>query len=444
MRLCRTLAFACLLLLPFPATAQTPAAPPVDGVTRLVVAIEKATELGDAEALRAMVTAGVRPAQLSEFVQSLTFPRPTRSAVKERDRAPTPDGKLRLLVETFTERDGEGRVCSWRLDVQPRGSIDGPWAIAAIERLTIVNGLFKLALDQAAEYDVHNLVISAPDLTLTLPSGTAFVSKTPEGPTAMVLLGRGRVAFSPAPESERGQLRIFSGSEVLKTDFDTVFIRLNPSLYTRTIASSALKPRPTDAGHLRRATQVFDTYVSKSFQIDLNDLSTTRWSLIPSSEDFVAEIATGRYGALTYARASAEPEDISFFDRRRHRNIAVYTSAARRSSGGRFFTEDDRVDYDILHYDVTTSFAPERSWIDGTAKLRLRARTSYFSTLTVRLAEPLVVRSVTSAQFGRLLHLRIVGQNNVLIGFPATVVGGADVDIEITYGGRLPPQSVEL
>jgi len=27
----------------------------------------------------------------------------------------------------------------------------------------------------------------------------------------------------------------------------------------------------------------FDTFVTKSFQIDLNDLSTTRWSLIPSS-----------------------------------------------------------------------------------------------------------------------------------------------------------------
>ena len=440
----RALAFAWLLLWSLPAMAQPPAAaPPVDGVTRLVAAIEKATEAGDAEALRAMAMPGVKTAQLSEFVQSLTFPRATRFAVKERDRAPTPDGKLRLLLETFTERDGEGRVSSWRVDVEPHGAIEGPWGISSIERLTIVSGLFKLGLEAATEYEVHNLVVSAPDLTLTLPSGTAFIARTPDGPTAMVLLGRGRAEFAPSPESERGQLRIFSGAEVLKTDFDAVFVRLNPAIYTRTIAAASLKARPVDAGHLRRATQLFDTYITKSFQIDLNDLSTMRWSLIPSAEDFVAEIVTNRYGPLTYARASAEPEDISFFDRRRHRNISVYTSTARRSTGGRFFSEDDRVDYDITHYEVNTSFAPERSWIDGTAKLRLRARSSYFSTLTVRLAEPLVVRSVTSPQFGRLLHLRVVGQNNVLIGFPATVIGGTDVDIEITYGGRLPPQSVD-
>ena len=65
------------------------------------------------------------------------------------------------------------------------------------------------------------------------------------------------------------------------------------------------------------------------------------------------------------------------------------------------------------------AFAPDRLWIDGTARLAIHTRSSYFSTLTLRLADSLVVRSVTSPQFGRLLHLRVVGQNNVLVGFPA-------------------------
>jgi aminopeptidase N len=187
---------------------------------------------------------------------------------------------------------------------------------------------------------------------------------------------------------------------------------------------------------------VFDTFLPKSYQIDLNDLSTAHWSLVPSTEDFVAEIVTGRYGALTYARSGAEPEDISFFDRRRHRNIAVYSSSQKAGGHPAFFSEDDKRDYDITNYDIDASFAPDRSWVDGTAHLTLRAR-SFFSTLTVRLAESLVVRNVSSPQFGRLLHLRIVGQNNVLIGLPSTIVSGTDLDLVITYGGRLPPQGID-
>lgn len=105
----RLLACALVALLPSMAVAQQ-SAPPVepDAVTRLVLAIEKATEGGDAEALRALMAPGVRAAALSEFVQGLTFPKATQSAVKERDRAGTADGGVRLLIETFTDRSGEG------------------------------------------------------------------------------------------------------------------------------------------------------------------------------------------------------------------------------------------------------------------------------------------------------------------------------------------------
>jgi len=285
-------------------------------------------------------------------------------------------------------------------------------------------------------------VISAPDLTLTVPSGSAFLSRTPDGTTAIVVLGRGRAEFAPKPEAERGQVRIFSGADALRADFDSLFVRLNPHAYARAVTTGAFSTRAVDQGHARRATQIFDAYVGKSFQIDLNDLSASRWSLLPNGEDFVAEIVTGRFGALTYARASNEPEDISFFDRRRHRNISVYASEAN-ASRGRFFSEDDGRDYDVLRYDLETSFAPDRSWVDGTARLTIRPRGGGISTLTLRLADALVVRSVTSPQLGRLLHLRVVGQNNVLIGFPATVVGSTDIDLAITYGGRLPPQGVD-
>jgi Peptidase family M1 domain len=437
-------AWAWVGLWPVMAVTAQPVRPAAQsgGVERLVNTIERAAEEGDDQAIRALARPDIQPSQLSEFVQSLTFPKVSHVTVKERDRAPLEGGRVRLLLETLTDRDAEGRVSTWRLDVEPAAGTE-PWKIAVVEKLSVISGLFRLALDATTEYEVTNLVISAPDLSITLPSGQAFLSKTPDGPTAMVLLGRGRMEFTPKVEAERGQVRIFSGADALKTDFDVVFVRVPPHEFGARVAAEALKPRAVDPGHLRRALQAFDTYLPKSFQLDLNDLSAARWSLTPSSNDFVAEIVTGRYGALTYARANSEPEDISFFDRRRHRNISVYPSETKLGTRGRFFSEDDKLEYDITRYEIDTALAPDRLWVDGTAKLSIRTRSSYFSTLTLRLADSLVVRSVTSPQFGRLLHLRVVGQNNVLVGFPAAVVADTDVDLVITYGGRLPPQGAD-
>jgi hypothetical protein len=437
-------ACACLSLWPLVAAAAQPAAEQgPGGIDRLVNTIERAIDAGDGKALRALARPDVPAVPLSEFVESLTVPKVSHSTLKERDRLLLGSGRVRLLLETLTDRDAEGRVSTWRLDVEPAASAATPWKIADVERLSVIGGLFRLALDTTTEYEVKDLVIRAPDLTLSLPSGQAFLAKTPEGPTAMVLLGRGRMEFSPKSDAERGQVRIFSGGAALKTDFDSVFVRVPPYEFGVRVASEALKARPVDPAHARRASQTLDTYLPKSFQLDLNDLSASRWSLTPSTNDFVAEIVTGRYGPLTYARANAEAEDISFFDRRRHRNIAIYPSDEKLATRGRFFSEDEKLDYDITRYEIDTSFAPERLWIDGTARLSIHTRSTHFATLTLRLADSLVVRSVTSPQFGRLLHLRVVGQNNVLVGFPATVVADTDIDLVITYGGRLPPQGVD-
>ena len=444
---------ACLLWLPSSATAgpaaiaaQEAASAPQgtqdDPVSRLVTAIEDAIRAGEGSTLCALARPEVNRVRLSEFALSMTQSKVTQVTLKERDRAGLVNGGQRLLLEILTVNGDEGRVWTWRIDAMP-GIPGDPWLISDVERLTVISGLFRLGLDTYTEWDVKNLVITAPDLTLTIPSGYAFAARVPEGPTALVVVGRGRVEFSPASEAERGQVRIFSGSDVLRTALDSVFVRFTPAEFAAHVTQSSLTPRPVDLSHMRRALQVYDTQLPRSFQIDLNDLSSSQWSLVPTFGDFVAEMATGKYGALTYARSTNEPEDISFFDRRRRRNIAVYTSSDRLSSRGRFFSEDERLDYDITHYDVDASFFPERLWLDGTAKLSIHTRSTLAATLTIRLADPLVVRSVTSPQFGRLLHLRVVGQNNVLVGLPGVVPEGTDFELVVTYGGRLPPQSVD-
>jgi Peptidase family M1 domain len=412
-----------------------------DGVTTLVYAIEQASRAGDATALQSLVRPGAQSGRIADFVQTLTSPRPSAVTVKERDRAALGGGQARLLLEILTVSGHEARVTSWRVDIAPAAGA-ATWTITDAERLTVINGLYRLALNTSVEYAVRDLVINAPDLTITIPSGYAFAASTPEGPTAYVVLGRGRAALAPAPEAERGQMRLFSGSDVFRSDITGVFVRVNPSEVASHITQKALAPQPADAGRARRATQVFNTYAPKSFALDLNDLSVEQWWLVPPGDDFVAEIETTRYGQLTYARANSEPEDISFFDRRHKRNIAVYASKEKLATRGPFFSEDDRLDYDVRNYDLDVAFAPEREWVDGVATLSIRTR-SYLSTLTLRLAEPLVVRSIVSKQYGRLLQIRVIGQSNVLVGFPGTVPPDADVDLVITYGGRLPPQGID-
>ena len=65
------------------------------------------------------------------------------------------------------------------------------------------------------------------------------------------------------------------------------------------------------------------------------------------------------------------------------------------------------------------------------------------SSITLKLAPSLVVASVSSPNFGRLLALRIAGQNNILVPLPSFVMEDTDLVIDVSYSGRLDPQQLD-
>src|SRR5262249_10292398 len=151
--------------------------------------------------------------------------------------------------------------------------------------------------------------------------------------------------------------------------------------------------------------------------VDLGDLSRDSWSLLPGGGDFIAEMHTRKYDVLTYARSSNEAEDITLFDRKKHRNIALYPSKQKLATHGRPYNEDDLVD----DYDIDVSSIPDRQWIEGRTRIFLKVRSYVLNNITLRLADSLVVQSIVSNELGRLFGVRIKNQNTIIINLPSTV-----------------------
>jgi hypothetical protein len=428
-----------LFLLALPALVPY-AAPQPDAVTALLARIEQAGREADVEAVLALAGGGV---DLEEFARELSQPSADRLVVAERDRMAVEGERVRVLLEIFVEEDIEARLLTWSLDLVPGATpLELPRIVGAI-RLTAITGLYRLALDTTREFAVHDLRLRAPDLSLDLSSGAAFIAEAGDGVTGVVLLGRGRMLFTPPDPAERTQVRIFSGRDALDAEFDAAFVRLRPSQFESLFPAGSLRPRAVNAQNARRALAVFDENVGRTLQIDLSDLSRDRWSLIPQGRDIIAEVRTRRHGLLTYTRTFSEAEDIALFDRRRRRTISTYASERKLETRGRFYSEDDLLDYDVLHYDVDVAFTPDRMLVEGTSRLKLKIRGRSASTVTLRLADTLHVRAVSSPEFGRLLHMRVVDQSVLIVNLPGTVVEGSEFWMAITYAGRVQPQTLD-
>ena len=429
-----------------PATAPTAAD---TGLAALYARLEQALVAGEPSQILASTSAAATNGdRLSAFAQSQAFARAVRAVIRERDRAPLEEAAegtaYRMLLEVFVEYEG-GRAAArtWSIDAT-RTPADGVWRLADAEALSSADGLNRLALNPNRQFRVRDLTVRAEDLKLTFPSGVAYVASTPDGETAMVVIGDGAMQFTPTPAMERTQLRIFSGETELRVPIGAAFLRYHPIDRDDHI-SGTLTEEPVSASNLRKAQSIFEEEIGKSFGIELADLSRERWSLVPPVGDFLTEVRTkGRFGTLTYVRSGGEAEDISLFQRARRRNVAVYTSAQHlKTRGSREFSEDDEADYDVSHYSIGATIDPDRQQIEGRTEMRLKVRATAVGTLTLKLAESLNVYGVAAEGMGRLLALRVRGQNSVLVNLPRTLVRGTTISLTITYGGRLPGASAD-
>ena len=434
----RVFLLALALVVPASANAQTLSAPN-DGISRILREIERVLTTGDARAYGALVAPGANTS--TEFHEEWLQDGVTRAVVQERLRAEVSGVAKGLAydvyVDVLAEFGRNARVGTWLIRVFRETSDATEWRIARLNILTTVRGLYRLSISTEKQYRIVNLALSAEDFELRVPSGVGFVAETDAGVTGIVILGRGEMTFSPTPTAEKGQVRIYSGSEVQTSSFDWVYLRAHPAEFDRRLDVTAFHAREVDARDLRRAEAVFQENLPLSFGIELADLSRDRWSVIPKYGDLVAEMNTSR-AHLTYMKSVNDAEDIRFIDRTRSRTIAIYPSKEKLATRGPFFNEDDQVDFNIVNYDIDASFDPRREWIDGKATLLLTARRDPISSLVLTLAEPLTVRSVTSTRHGYLMALRVSGQDDIIINLPEPLRPDELLDLEFVYGGRLP------
>ena len=448
----RALFFVCLLLTAWPAAGQAPAPAVQDGVASLLGRLEHALKAGGQDAYLQLLSQTADRTRGAQFAAQSLGRGGTRAVVRERDRGELegtlPGDGYQLLVEVFVENGARARLATWRLDVRRRGDVARgsaeEWGIADQQQLTSLTGLYRLSLNTTRQYAARDLLVNAEDLQLTLETGSVFVAEADGNATAVLLLGKGDMAFTPGPKVERGQVKMFAGAETLSSPFDSALVRMNPFDVEQRVNLKALTQRPVDPKELKRAEEVFRQEIGKSLNLDLGEFSPEIWSLLPNTGDFIAEVRTRRFDTLTYAKAGGEIEDISLFDRRNRHNISLYASKEHQTTYGQFFSEDEQSDYAVLNYNVDVAFNPARRAMDARAQISLvtRAR-SGTNNLTVRLADSLSVRSVYSNLFGRLLFVRVRNQNSLVLNLPSVVTSGVPMTLTIEYGGPIAPQQID-
>ncbi len=227
------------------AAHRQPPRPRPTGSATLLRRLEQAAAAGDRAAVLALGDPAISRPSFEDFATPLTSPRPTRLVVTRTRSRPARRGRSAPGRRSVLRARHRGTcLVPGGSTCRPGAAPADPWRIAAVSRLSIVTGLYRLSLNTATEYDIHDLVVRAPDLAIDMPVGRALRrrnARRSDGHRAA--RPRPHASSRPPDPPSAPRSASFRADDELAEDIDMAFLRFSPYEFESLFDKAALKPR---------------------------------------------------------------------------------------------------------------------------------------------------------------------------------------------------------
>jgi hypothetical protein len=154
-----------------------------------------------------------------------------------------------------------------------------------------VSQLYKIRLPAERIERAESVEITHTDFSLTFRDALVFYDNIPGLETALLVVGDGRLVFSPSDTGEKHQLSLLYKKKVLEDRIDHAFLRFSNTFFNQNIrlTGSVDASASADGEKARRkAEAIFPKYLGRYFTIQ-SPLSREPLSFLPQGEETVIQ-----------------------------------------------------------------------------------------------------------------------------------------------------------
>jgi len=342
-----------------------------------------------------------------------------------------------LFVQTLFQNETEALFETWKLGLIRK---DDRWTIRSKE----INGnpsmLYNLQIPSGLVEKVSRIEIRHADLTVTFEDAWVYFDNIPRQETGLIVMGAGRLRFSPSTPSERHQLDLRYKNGILETNLVSAFLRFSPSFFESNIkitraegASKAMPPLAETA----RAKNLFARHYANSFTIE-NSLNGEQLSYIPQGEQVVFELGTDERRGFGYVYSPFSDEEVQFQSRTPDQLVCLYSPVVSGDTGRKMFISFGEK-FDVLRCDVDLDFQPLRFFLSAKARVEVAARVQDVDSLKFDFNPALDILRVYDQAGRELFYTQDKSRQLLYIFLLQPLEKGQQTSIEVFYRGTLEP-----
>lgn len=411
--------------------------------------VDPAAEAPEAfvERLQGLLRNGDVPAYLRAFAPGVRAAEEARLAARYEDLGTEavslraagvrtlPDGGARVFVQALFENDHAAAVESWTLLL---GRTPAGWSVASLDVAGTVSRLYKVLLPADRAVRAGRVEVAHGDIRLTFADAAVFPDNIPGLETALVVVGRGRVTFSPSDAGEKHQLELIYRRDRIDDSVESLYVRGSPGFFASHVRVDAAEGPAVTAAERARAAAVFSRNYPRSYTIE-NSIDRRRMSFLPQGNEAVLEFRARKAGELAYIHYPASEDDVSLYDRGKERIVCTYSTDRQEGPPRKrmFVSIGERVD--IVSYALDLSYAPAASYLSARARVGIVPLTDRLDSVRFRFNPRLEILRIADDEGRELFYTQDAVREVLHVHFVSPPPAGTPTTVEVVYRGRMRP-----
>lgn len=360
----------------------------------------------------------------------------TSVLIRRADRGPEREGDPGIFFQVLYQNNDSAMLEMWHVWLR---EAEGRWLIARKDVTGNITALYKIRIPSGRAGLAARVEVRHQDVQIVFENAWVFYDNIPDLETALVVVGRGHLKFSPSSDVERHQLELRYKKPEIEDDLESVYLRFSDSYFKSNITiEPAPGETPVPPAMVNRAAALFAKGYPTSFTIE-NSLTGGLMSFAPRGRQVVFEMNGRTTGATTYIFSPFTEDQIHVIHNNPDQIINLYTPD-QPSEGGKEFFISFGEKFDIQRYDLDVNFQPEKFFLSARARVTLAAQFDAVDSLEFNFHPSLDILRIYDQEGRELFYTQDKLRKLLYIYFLSPVEKGRSATIEIFYRGSLEPQ----
>lgn len=445
--------------------ALAPAASADQAVDSLFLRLQTAFGAKDLTAYEASFDPALRERERSQASSFMTMWKMDKVAFHQANKEADPESETGLYVQVLYENEYAVILEIWRVWLRKD---EGRWMIAAKELSGNITSLYKVRIPSGRAEQAARVEIRHQDIVLTFEDAWVFYDNIPDQETALLIIGRGRVLFTPSDEGERHQLEIRYKTKIVEDVLEYAFLRFSDSFFRSNITITPVSAQaggpdksPANAGVLgknpapayagvpaktqvpsqattNRAYSIFSRYYPLAFTIE-DSLTRDRLSFVPQTDQVAFDFKGDARGEMSYIYSPFSDEEIHFMTRNPDKLINLYSPEAERAGGPRKMFISFGQKYDVVRCDLELDFQPEKFYLSARARVQIFAQVDAVDSLKFSFNAKFDILKIFDLDGQELFFTQDKVRNLLYVYLLKPIERRAMATIEILYRGSVEP-----